>query len=442
MDLIDTERRQRAEAKLGSWLCGKWRLDQIVGAGGMATVFLATHRNGRRVAVKLLHPEVAMMTEARRRFVNEGYAANRIDHPGVVAVLDDDRDEDGAPFLVMEMLEGESLEHRREARGGALPPLEVLGFADQVLDVLASAHDKGVIHRDIKPENLFVTREGQVKVLDFGLARLQELHGDARLTASNGGIMGTPAYLPPEQARGRWDDIDARTDLWALGATMFTLASGRIVHDAGTLNEMLVAAITRPAPPLASVLPGAPAAFAAVVDRALATAPAERYQSARAMQEAVRRALGAAPEPARDSAGAAGLAFMSTLAAARSAPGQRASGAGASRRRAPLVVGALASLAAGAVVTVLLLRSRPPETAALPAPPPVTASLAGALGPASPSITLTAPSVTPSAATVAPSASAPSPAPPPVRSVRPAGRRPIEKPAPAVANDDPMDRRH
>jgi len=420
MDLIDTERRQRAEAKLGSWLCGKWRLDQIVGAGGMATVFLATHRNGRRVAVKLLHPEVAMMTEARRRFVNEGYAANRIDHPGVVAVLDDDRDEDGAPFLVMEMLEGESLEHRREARGGALPPLEVLGFADQVLDVLASAHDKGVIHRDIKPENLFVTREGQVKVLDFGLARLQELHGDARLTASNGGIMGTPAYLPPEQARGRWDDIDARTDLWALGATMFTLASGRIVHDAGTLNEMLVAAITRPAPPLASVLPGAPAAFAAVVDRALATAP----------------------EPARDSAGAAGLAFMSTLAAARSAPGQRASGAGASRRRAPLVVGALASLAAGAVVTVLLLRSRPPETAALPAPPPVTASLAGALGPASPSITLTAPSVTPSAATVAPSASAPSPAPPPVRSVRPAGRRPIEKPAPAVANDDPMDRRH
>jgi len=420
MDLIDTERRQRAEAKLGSWLCGKWRLDQIVGAGGMATVFLATHRNGRRVAVKLLHPEVAMMTEARRRFVNEGYAANRIDHPGVVAVLDDDRDEDGAPFLVMEMLEGESLEHRREARGGALPPLEVLGFADQVLDVLASAHDKGVIHRDIKPENLFVTREGQVKVLDFGLARLQELHGDARLTASNGGIMGTPAYLPPEQARGRWDDIDARTDLWALGATMFTLASGRIVHDAGTLNEMLVAAITRPAPPLASVLPGAPAAFAAVVDRA----------------------LGAAPEPARDSAGAAGLAFMSTLAAARSAPGQRASGAGASRRRAPLVVGALASLAAGAVVTVLLLRSRPPETAALPAPPPVTASLAGALGPASPSITLTAPSVTPSAATVAPSASAPSPAPPPVRSVRPAGRRPIEKPAPAVANDDPMDRRH
>ncbi|MCA9634343.1 MAG: serine/threonine protein kinase, partial [Myxococcales bacterium] len=156
----------RARHRVNTTLKGKWTLDGVLGVGGMATVYAATHRNQSRVAIKMLHPEVALDAEVTARFLREGYVANTVDHPGTVQVFDDDVTEDGAAFLVMELLEGETLESRWERKGHQLPVSEVLPVVDQLLDVLASAHAKGVIHRDLKPENLFLTKDGRLKVLD------------------------------------------------------------------------------------------------------------------------------------------------------------------------------------------------------------------------------------------------------------------------------------
>jgi serine/threonine-protein kinase len=214
----------RAEARIGSVLRGKWKLERIVGVGGMATVYAATHRNKSRVAIKVLHPELAIDAEVTARFLREGYVANAVDHPGTVKVIDDDLTEDGAPFLVMELLDGETLDARL-TRKGRLDVGEVLAIANQVLAVLEAAHERGVVHRDLKPENLFLTRQGELKILDFGIARLRELTPDGSSTRA-GSLLGTPAFMAPEQARGRWDDVDARTDIWAVGATIFSLLTG------------------------------------------------------------------------------------------------------------------------------------------------------------------------------------------------------------------------
>jgi serine/threonine-protein kinase len=281
--------RERARVRLGQTLRGKWRIDTILGVGGMAVVYAATHvTNGRRVAIKLMHPELSTNIEVRTRFQREGYVANKLQHPGSVAVLDDDISEDGAAYIVMELLEGETLEDRRE-RTGTLPVHEVLSLADRLLDVLAAAHDKGIVHRDVKPENVFLCRDGTVKVLDFGIARMRELQG-ARLTMTSAGAIGTPAFMSPEQARGRWESVGPHSDIWSVGATMFTLLAGRLVHNAETVNELMLAAMTRPAPPIASVLPGVPAQVAQLVDRALAYDMGSRWQNARQMQAALRAA--------------------------------------------------------------------------------------------------------------------------------------------------------
>src|SRR5262249_3844394 len=144
---------RRAQHRLGAVLRGKYTLLSVIGVGGMAAVYLGVHRNGHRVAIKLLHPELSFDDEHRGRFVREGYVANAIDHKGAVRVLDDDIAEDGAAFLVMELLVGETLNARRRRLGGKLPAREVAALGHQLLDVLAVAHDKGIVHRDIKPEN-------------------------------------------------------------------------------------------------------------------------------------------------------------------------------------------------------------------------------------------------------------------------------------------------
>ncbi len=289
MSQQDGDLRKLAESRVGRVLNQKWRLDRLIDVGGMAAVYAAMHRNGNRVAVKVLHPTFPKKSNVRERFLREGYLANKVGHPGAVSVLDDDTAEDGTVFLVMELLEGESLEGLLQRSGGLLGWQHVLAVADQVLDVFAAAHDRGVIHRDIKPANLFLTKEGQVKVLDFGLARLKEADPKTALTGI-GVVMGTTSYMPPEQARGKWDLIDGRTDLYALGAVMFRCLSGRVVHDADTPADRLVAAMTRPAPSLATVAPATPAPLVHVVDTALAFEMADRWPDARAMQRAVRQA--------------------------------------------------------------------------------------------------------------------------------------------------------
>jgi serine/threonine protein kinase len=263
--------------RVGQLISGKWRLDALIGVGGMAAVYMATHRNGSIAAVKLLHEEVALNEEVRERFLREAYIANKVGHPGTVKVLDDDADENGTPYLVMELLQGESVESKAERNGGRLPIAETLDIIDQTLAVLEDAHKHAIIHRDLKPENLFWLKSGQLKVLDFGIARLRE--ENSRKTQT-GMVMGTPSFMAPEQAMGRWNDVDQRTDLYAVGATAFTLLSGLPVHEAETAGEMLVAAATRPARSLARVLNNAPFALVAMVDRALAYERDHRFPDA------------------------------------------------------------------------------------------------------------------------------------------------------------------
>jgi len=277
---------QRARARLGSFVRDKWRLDHLIGVGGMACVYAATHRNNKRAALKMLHPEYSDDATVRERFLREGYLANSVGHRGVVVVDDDDVTEDGAVFLVMELLDGETLAERVR-RKGRLPIEEVLAVADQVLDALAAAHAGGIVHRDLKPENLFLTRDGAVKLLDFGVGRLGELEAGVTNTLS-GQTMGTPAFMAPEQARGRWGEVDARTDLWALGATLFTLLTGEYVHEADTVNETLALAAIKSARPIGLLRPDLPARAAALVDRALAYARSDRFPDARSMQAETR----------------------------------------------------------------------------------------------------------------------------------------------------------
>ncbi len=281
-----------AKGRLGSTVLGKWHLDALLGVGGMAAVYSATHRNGSHVAVKMLHPSIAT-AEAKKRFLREGYLASSVGHPGVVQVLDDDIADDGAIFLVMELLEGESLEAYVK-RPGKISPPDALAVGEQILEVLAAAHGKGIVHRDVKPENVFLCKDGRIKLLDFGIARLHEATRSAGAT-HHGFLLGTPAFMAPEQARGDWERVDGRTDVWSVGASLFRVLTGRTVHQGESHIEILMDATTTPAPRVRDIHPQVPDLVASLVDRALSFSPDDRWSSAEEMLEnlrAVHRAMG------------------------------------------------------------------------------------------------------------------------------------------------------
>jgi serine/threonine-protein kinase len=276
-----------ARRRIGATLRrGKYVLDDLLGVGAMGAVYAATHRNGMRVAIKVLHREIAASESLRQRFLREGYIANRVLHPSLVRILDDDEDDDGTTFLVMELLTGRTLHDDWEQAGGRLPPARVGALADGLLDALAAIHAEGIVHRDVKPENVFLTSDG-LKLLDLGLAKL--LH-EARMTQT-GQLMGTPDYASPEQAGGVVSAVDARSDVYSVGATMFTLLTGKVVHEARTALEAIVYAATRPARSIVSVWPEAPAALANVVDTALRFDRGDRWQTAGQMRVALAEAL-------------------------------------------------------------------------------------------------------------------------------------------------------
>jgi serine/threonine-protein kinase len=286
-ELVDSVAK-RAQTRVGSWVCDKWRLERLIGVGGVAAVYAARHKNGRRVAIKMLHPELAVDASIRRRFLREGYAANRVEHPGAVVVLDDAVEGDSV-FLVMELLEGETLEARCRRTDGKIEPCEAVRIAIGLLSILESAHDQGILHRDVTPANIFVTRKGEVKLLDFGIARLRDADSGEH-TVSVPGALGTPAFMAPEQARGLWEELDARSDLWAVGAVLFRAITGRRVHQGRSPSEQLLSAMTRRAPPLESVMPDISPAIASVVDRAMKVAPAKRWQDAKSFRDAAEEA--------------------------------------------------------------------------------------------------------------------------------------------------------
>jgi eukaryotic-like serine/threonine-protein kinase len=339
-----TPEERRAAKSLGRVLGERWTLERVIGVGGMAAVYAGRAPDGSLAAIKLLHPEMALNTEVRQRFLREGMAANLVEHPGAVRVVDHaTADDEETTYLVMELLDGESLADRR-ARNPVTPD-ELLDVLDQTLDVLIAAHGRGLVHRDLKPDNLFLTREGRVKVLDFGLARfLESMPGD--LKTRTGIAMGTLPYMAPEQALGKRDEIDGRTDLFALGAVAFRILSGRRVHEADSEARLLMAMATQPAPPISSLVPSVPESVAAIVDLALAFARDARYPDARTMQNDVRAVRGGAGPP-----------YASRVASAR-AEATRAD------RPAPIAVAPIAPVAS------IALSSPAPSTPRPPTPPP------------------------------------------------------------------------
>ncbi|AKT36965.1 serine/threonine protein kinase [Chondromyces crocatus] len=281
-----SEDREEFEKRLGTVLRGKWRLDRLIGIGGMAAVYAATHSIGRQEAIKILHPDIARNKDLRARFEREAQAVNKFHHPGVVEIRDIDVTDDGVPFLVMELLDGEPLWDRAQRLDGIDAP-ELLRITDELLDVLAAAHDQGIIHRDIKPDNLFLLRDGRIKVLDFGIAHLRDgVRTELRTRA--GATLGTVSYMAPEQVKGT--GVDQRSDLFSVGATMFRIVTKRRLHEARTDSELLVKMATQPAPRLGTIARGAPPGLCLIVDRALAFEKERRYPDARTMQQDVRSA--------------------------------------------------------------------------------------------------------------------------------------------------------
>jgi hypothetical protein len=267
---------------------GSYRIARLIGAGGMGAVYKAVHPSiGSRVAIKVLAHDPARSLSLVERFFSEARAVNVIRHEHIVNVLDLAELPDRRPYIVMEYLDGEPLSSLL-ARHGPLPLGTLAHMICEVLDALAAAHSKGVVHRDLKPDNLFVTPNGHMKVLDFGVAKLRgeiATPGDATRT---GALLGTPHYMSPEQALAR--PVDARTDLYALGVILFEATTGRRPFEADSLYELLRLHLEqRPAAPRA-LRPDIPAAYEAVILRALEKDAAYRFQSATELSNALREA--------------------------------------------------------------------------------------------------------------------------------------------------------
>ncbi len=299
------DEKTRARARIGMTINNKWRLDSLLGVGGMASVYAATHRNGSRAALKILHTEFARDLGIRDRFLREGYVANKVEHRGRVAIQDDDITEQDEPFLVMELLEGETAQQLWKRRNRKVPPAEALWVAAEVLDTLEGFHVLGIVHRDIKPANIFVTRESVVKVLDFGVARMREAGGEHTRA---GTALGTPSFMAPEQAMGLADGVDGRADIFSVGAMLYAMLSGQRLHQGRTDNEAFILAATTPTPSLARVAPDLPVEVISLVDKALAWDRRNRFETAIMMRDECRRIsddLGGAgpqvkkPEPRR-----------------------------------------------------------------------------------------------------------------------------------------------
>jgi serine/threonine-protein kinase len=267
----------------GRLLAGKFRLLSEVGRGGMGAVWLARNIHVERdVALKLILPEVLKNPEIVARFRDEARVAARIGHPGICDILDFELTPIG-PVIVMELLRGENLAQRIE-REGRLPVPVALGIASQALVALEAAHRAGIIHRDLKPENLFLHQPGGgpmvVKLMDFGISKFTDRASG--LTAS-GVIMGTPEYMAPEQIHGAVN-ADARTDIWAIGAVLYRALTGEQPFTGQTVPEILIEIASGSPRPIG---PEVPPALAGVVLRCLRRAPAERWQSARELGEAL-----------------------------------------------------------------------------------------------------------------------------------------------------------
>ena len=274
---------------VGRLLHGRYRIGEPLGSGGMGTVYRATHELiGKRVAVKVLKAALAKDRNLVARFTREARAAATIEHPNVCAAHDLGTTDEGSPYLVMELLEGETLEERIH-RTPRLEPGEVAQLGAQLCDGLGRAHELGIVHRDLKPGNIVLTRSQgslQPKILDFGIAHLLGEQGDEVEQTDPGAILGTPPYLSPEQVVG--DTIDGRSDLYALGVILFEMLTGQRPFLSRRRIDLLRQHQVRPPPSVRQLRPGVPEALDAIVLRLLAKGPERHYPTADAVAEALR----------------------------------------------------------------------------------------------------------------------------------------------------------
>jgi serine/threonine protein kinase len=275
-------------------LFGNYRAVSVLGEGGMGVVYLAEHPDiGRKVAVKVLHPDFARDQSVLTRFLNEARAANAIRHPNIIEILDSGVLADRTPFLVMELLEGEPLSARIK-RVGKLPINEIFDFSYQTASALSAAHAKGIVHRDLKPDNLFIvpdTLDGRerIKVLDFGIAKLQQQASGDSLKTRTGTLMGTPIYMSPEQCRGI-RAIDHRTDIYSLGVIIYEMAVGHPPFVSEGFGDLVNMHMNMPAPPPSGLRPDMPPALEALILTTLAKAPEDRFEAMPALQTALKSA--------------------------------------------------------------------------------------------------------------------------------------------------------
>jgi serine/threonine protein kinase len=278
----------------GEVLDGKYRIERLLGEGGMGAVAKATHLLRRApVALKFMSPAVLQMTGAVERFVNEGVAASQIDSDHVVKIFDVGRMASGAPYLVMEYLEGCDLAQLLEREGPILATPRAINFTLQILRALQTAHAAGIVHRDMKPSNCFiVTKDGDpdfIKLVDFGISKVKSADEApaAHLTRTNSAL-GTPLYMSPEQARSP-RDVDHRTDLYSVGAILYEMLTARTPYTApsGEYTEILFKIFTMDPEPIKAFRPDLPDGLAAAIHRALTRDLGQRFGSALDMAEAL-----------------------------------------------------------------------------------------------------------------------------------------------------------
>ncbi len=260
---------------------GRYKVLEKLGSGGMGEVFLAQDTKlARKVALKILPPDVADSPERRERFEREARAVAALSHPNVLAIHDFGEDQ-GVTFAVTELLEGKTLRDRLEE--GTMSPVEAIGYARQAVDGLAAAHERGIVHRDLKPENLFITKDGKLKVLDFGLAKqAEEGGGEAAATKTRatepGTIMGTVGYMSPEQVRGQ--SADQRSDVFSFGAILYEMLTGERAFHGESAGVVMSAILKEEPPPLSKKKTNLPSSLEQIVDWCLKKNPDERFQTA------------------------------------------------------------------------------------------------------------------------------------------------------------------
>ncbi len=394
-----SQRPGGAVSLLGTTIGGRYRLDSVLGEGGMGTVYGAEHLLMRkRVALKVLHPDMSRQPDVVARFEREAMAAGHIDHPNIAAATDFGKLEDGSFFLVLELIVGDNL--REVISRGPLPVHRALHIAKQITSALSRAHALGVVHRDVKADNVMLITRGAdtdfVKILDFGIAKVplmdqaaapassaSPLSGpSSKVLTQMGMIYGTPDYMSPEQALGQ--PVDGRADLYAVGVVLFEMLTGKRPFYHENMATLLGMHVTAPVPAMSEVAPGVsvPAPVEAIVRRLLAKDPVGRFGTADELEAALDKSLDVTlpSEPLADGAVGPATGPIPTLSGA----------AKTGRGRTFIGVGAAAGLVA-AVAAVFLTHSSPPApveapvasasasaTAVASAPPPLPPASASA----------------------------------------------------------------